>query len=196
MKYSDLVLSEREFLLNEYNMFRSRYKNVVNDIADIGIDYFHLVGGRGSTFYKPSHNEQWITQNWAIPNMLPKHGFEFWHDQLWVNVAAGTRGANALALSESSAEPSFDDETLPGEITDTGLGRAFSSPAPAHIDFSNISILEKTFLPTGVKTPRLLGLYNTETVAGSNVLQMVKLDAHHTTANGGSLRVLLTVTAP
>lgn len=195
MKYSDLVRHEREFLLDEYHDFRHRYKNVINDAEQIGIDYGHLIGGRASTFYKPFEGE-WITTNLAIPNMLPKYGFEFWHDQLWCNTSAGTRGANAIGLTESSAEPSFDDEELPSEITDTGLGRAFSSPAPAHIDFSNISILEKTFAPTGAKTPKMLGLFNTTTVAGSKVLQMVKLDVHHTTANGGALRVLLTVTAP
>lgn len=196
MKYSDLVLAEREFLLNEYNNFRHRYKNVVNDFGDIGIDYYHLVGGRGSTYYKPSLNEQWVTQNYSIPNMLPKYGFEFWHDQLYVNTSAGTQGANIIALTESTAEPNFDDEVLPSEITDTGLARAASSPAPAHIDFTNVSVIEKTFLPTGSKTPRMLGLYNTLTVSGSKVLQMVKLDAHHTTVNGGALRVILTVTVP
>src|ERR1044071_1726187 len=79
-------------------------------------------------------------------NLVPNAGLDWMHAQLYINVAAGTRGANYIAVSETTSVPDETWTTLTGEITTGGLARATASPVASHVAGTNVSIIEKTFV--------------------------------------------------
>lgn len=178
-------------------------QNIINsNILDkiISGDYSSLYGARFSQYYNHFDDvseklQGWICYGFDIPNLLVEEGTDWWHNQLYGNTVAGTRGANYISLSEDTSTPDTDWVVLPSEIVDTGLARAEASPAPSHIAGTNVTVVEKTFSPTGVKTIRLGGLH----YAGSgsnNLVNAAQWDKIVTTANGSSYRALVTITLP
>ena len=84
-------------------------------------------------------------------NLLTNGGRDWMHNQVYTNTAAGTRGANYIASTESTITPAAGDTTLSGEITTNGLAR-IEALTKTHSGGSNSTVLEHTFTATGAFT--------------------------------------------
>jgi len=125
-------------------------------------------------------------------NLMPTAGRDWVHAQLYTNTSAGTQGARYIAVSETTDEPDDTWTTLDGEITTGGLSRAASSPAPAHVTGTNVSIIEKTFTASAnFPDTQVVGLFN---ASSSGILAHVGRFAQVANVqNGQNLRVLCTI---
>lgn len=85
--------------------------------------------------------DKWETIDQYHPNLLTTDGRDFFHQQVYINTAAGTRGANYLAVTTDSGAPAAGDTTLTGEIAAGGLARA-DSTTKTHADNGNSSTIE------------------------------------------------------
>lgn len=109
-------------------------------------------------------NEQIIQID--VHNLLTTSGRDFFHAQLYTNVAAGTKGANAIALSDNAVDPVIGDTTLVGEITTGGLTRVQASSI-VHVVGTNLTTFENVFTATAIFTNiHKSGLFNQNTIGG------------------------------
>ena len=114
---------------------------------------------------KGRHNEQIIQK--AIGNLLTTSGRDFFHAQVYTNISAGTKGGNAIALSEDGTDPVVGDTTLVGEITTNGLTRVQASTI-SHIAGTNVTTLEEVFTATAIFTSiHKAALFNQDTIGGT-----------------------------
>lgn len=86
------------------------------------------------------------------PNLLTNNGRDLFHAQCYTNSAAGTRGSNYIALTESVITPAVGDTSLTGEIATNGLSRADASAGATHTTGTNSTTITKTFTATGAFT--------------------------------------------
>jgi len=137
--------------------------------------------------------------NVDVPNIVTFAGIDWWHSQLLTNTsqASATIGSHYTALSESTQTPNQTWTTLDAEITTGGLGRAASSPVPAHVVGTNVTVVDKTFTASAnFSGVRLVGLFNNAT-AGSGVLNHVGLlDKVTAVPSGQQIRAVSTLTFP
>jgi hypothetical protein len=84
-------------------------------------------------------------------NLLTDAGRDWMHAQVYTNVAAGTRGANFIASTESSITPAAANTTLTGEISTNGLAR-IEAGTKTHSAGTNSTTLEHTFTASGAFT--------------------------------------------
>ena len=100
------------------------------------------------------------------PNLLTLGGRDFFHAQDYTNTSAGTKGGNAIALSDEGTDPVDTDTTLVGEITSDGLTRVQASTI-SHIVGTNITTLEEVFTATAIfSNIHKSGLFNQDTIGG------------------------------
>src|SRR5512134_1188434 len=103
---------------------------------------------------------QWETIDEYHPNLLTTDGRDFFHQQVYINNTAGTRGANYLAVTADAGAPAAGDTTLTGEITTNGLARA-DSTTKTHGDNTNSSTIEHEWTATGThNSVQKCGLFN------------------------------------
>lgn len=159
---------------------------------------FHGCGYFNTYIEKHKHNNinlpviETLCVNKDIHNLLPIAGRDWATEQLLENTGAGTRGANYIALSETTS--SIDDSmtTLTGELTLYGLGRALATIT--HVDGTNSTLVDKTFscsggsYTTGIST---VALFNNS--SGGTMFRIAKLSNILPVANGESYRALGTV---
>lgn len=101
-----------------------------------------------------------------IKNLLTDSGRDFFHAQDYTNVAAGTKGGNAIAVSDDAGAPVAGDTTLVGEITTGGLTRVVASSI-VHSGGTNVTTLENTFTATAIFTAlHKSALFNQDTIGG------------------------------
>lgn len=81
-------------------------------------------------------------------NLLCNAGRDAFHNLVYVNAAAGTRGYGYIASTESTITPAVGDTTLTGEISTNGLARA-DATTKTHTPGSNSTLLEHTFTASG-----------------------------------------------
>lgn len=99
-------------------------------------------------------------------NLLTLGGRDFFHAQVYTNIGAGTRGGNAIAVSDDATDPVDTDTTLVGEITTDGLTRVEASII-SHIVGTNLTTLEEVFTATAIFTNlHKSGLFNQVTIGG------------------------------
>lgn len=99
-------------------------------------------------------------------NLLTTSGRDFFHAQLYTNTSAGTKGANAIALSDNATDPVVGDTTLVGEITTGGLTRVEASSI-VHVAGTNLTTLEEVFTATAIFAAiHKSGLFNLNTIGG------------------------------
>jgi hypothetical protein len=100
-----------------------------------------------------------------VHNLLTTDGRDFYHAQCIIETAANTtKGANHIALTESTITPAAGDTTLAGEITTNGLGRSNPSTTITHTDNTNSSTVEHTFTAAGSFTDvKASALFNAAT---------------------------------
>lgn len=101
-----------------------------------------------------------------VHNLLTISGRNFFHAQLYTNTSPGTKGANAIALSEDATNPVAGDTALVGEITTGGLTRVQASSI-VHVGGTNLTTLENVFTATAVFTAvHKSALFNQNTIGG------------------------------
>jgi len=124
-------------------------------------------------------------------NLLTNGGRDFFHNQVYTNTSAGTRGAGFIALTTDVAAPDAADTTLATEITTGGLGRA-DADTKTHTTGTNVSTIEHTFTATAVHTAVVKsGMFNAATagtMTHENTFTSVTLQVNDT------LRVTWTLT--
>ena len=97
-------------------------------------------------------------------NLLTNGGRDFFHAQVYINTAAGTRGGNYIAVTTDVATPAAGDTTLATEITTGGLGRADAN-TKTHTNGTNVSTIEHTFTASAIHTAVVKSaLFNAATV--------------------------------
>lgn len=116
-----------------------------------------------------------------VDNLLTLDGRDFYHAQCLTNVAAGTRGANVIGLTESVITPSTADTALTGEIIVNGLDRQVATTI-THTNDTNQTTLGKTFAASGSFTSVLAAaLFNVLTAPVSGIMTH---EANFTTGSG------------
>ena len=116
------------------------------------------------TVNKGKDNEKIIQKD--VKNLLTTSGRDFFHNQVYTNTSAGTKGGNAIALSEDATNPVAGDTTLVGEITTGGLTRVLAGTI-SHIVGTNITTLENIFTATAIFTAiHKSALFNQDTIGG------------------------------
>ena len=109
-------------------------------------------------------NEEIIQED--IKNLLTTTGIDFFHDQCYFNTAAGTKGSNAIALSEDATNPAIGNTDLAGEIIVNGLTRVLAS-SRNHGSGTNVTTLANIFTATAVFTAvHKSALFNQDTIGG------------------------------
>ena len=128
-----------------------------------------------------------------VPNIVPNGGRDWVHDQLYVNVAAGTIGANHIALTVDATGTDVTDTVLPGEITTGGLARALATTI-THTPGTNVTTLQKTFSATATHTNvQMSALFNQLAIGGDMAHEDIFTPV--TLNNGDDLQVTWTLTA-
>jgi len=124
-----------------------------------------LVNGYVTITKNKGRKDEVIVQE-DITNLLTTSGRDFFHNQVYTNTSAGTKGGNAIALSLDASDPVIGDTTLVGEITADGLTRVQASTI-SHTVGTNVTTLEETFTATAVFTNlHKSGLFNQNTIGG------------------------------
>lgn len=127
------------------------------------------------------------------PNLLTTSGRDFFHAQLYTNVAVGTKGGNAIAVSDDATNPVAGDTTLVGEITTGGLTRVQASTI-SHTLGTNVTTLEEIFLASAVFTNiHKAALFNQDTIGGQ-MTHAREFDADVDLQIGDTLTVKWTLT--
>ena len=102
----------------------------------------------------------WETIDQHHPNLLTTEGRDFFHAQVYTNVAAGTRGSNFIAVSTDGTAPAAGDTTLTAEITTNGLAR-IQATTINHTDNANVTLIEHEWTASGTHTNvQKVGLFN------------------------------------
>lgn len=118
------------------------------------------------TVTKNKGRENEILVQADIKNLLTDSGRDFFHAQDYTNTSAGTKGGNAIAVSDDAANPVVGDTTLVGEITTNGLTRV-EAPSITHSAGTNVTTLENTFTATAIFTAlHKSALFNQNTIGG------------------------------
>lgn len=101
-----------------------------------------------------------------VKNLLTDGGRDFFHQQNYTNIVAGTQGGNGIALSDDAGDPAVGDTTLVGEITTGGLTRVEASVI-SHIAGTNVTTIENIFTATIIFTAlHKSALFNQPTLGG------------------------------
>jgi len=99
-------------------------------------------------------------------NLLTLSGRDFFHAQVYTNLIAGTKGGNAIAVSEDATNPVVGDTDLVGEIIADGLTRVEASTV-SHIAGTNVTTIEEVFTATAIFTSiHKAALFNQDTIGG------------------------------
>ena len=113
---------------------------------------------------KGKANQQLVQED--ITNLLTTSGRDFFHNQVYTNTSAGTKGGNAIAVSNNAVDPVAGDTTLVGEITTGGLTRVQATTI-SHTVGTNVTTLENEFIATAAFTGlHKSGLFNQNTIGG------------------------------
>jgi hypothetical protein len=116
-------------------------------------------------------------------NLLVFAGRDWFHNQLYTNTAAGTRGSGFVAVSADAGNPATGDTTLTGEITTGGLARA-DADTKQHVNGTNLTTIEHTFTAsaqhTGVRRVMLFNAASGGTGSHSNTFTAANLEINDT----------------
>lgn len=124
-----------------------------------------LVNGYVTITKNKGRKDEIIIQE-DLKNLLTDSGRDFFHAQDYTNTSAGTKGGNAIALSDDAGAPVVSDTTLVGEITTGGLTRVEASTI-SHTGGTNVTTLEEVFTATAVFTAiHKSALFNQNTIGG------------------------------
>lgn len=139
-------------------------KTVFNQVRHLHEDGIPVHGFVTVTKNKGRPDEEIIQTD--LENLLTTSGRDFFHNQLYTNTSAGTKGANAIAISDNAVNPVAGDTTLVGEITTGGLTRVQAATI-SHTVGTNVTTLENVFTATAVFTAlHKSGLFNQNTIGG------------------------------
>jgi len=138
-------------------------KAILNKI--ININENSMVNGYVTVIKnKGTENEILIQED--IKNLLTTSGRDFFHAQDYTNTSVGTKGSNAIAVSDNATDPAAGDTTLSGEITTGGLTRVQATTI-SHSVGTNVTTLENTFTATAAFTDlHKSALFNQNTIGG------------------------------
>lgn len=128
-------------------------------------------------------------------NLFTNSGRDFGHNQVYINVSAGTRGAGFIGLTTDTAAANAADTSLASEITSNGLQRADAS-TKTHTNGTNTSTIQNTFTASGAFTAiHKSALFNAAgpPVSGTMVHEAV-LPSDVTLASGDSLAITWQIT--
>jgi len=134
-------------LITDTHVYDPILKNVLSRQAAIG-------GWITTNIYRAALGI-WERNGSLQKNLLTNGGRDFLHNQGYTNAAAGTRGANYLALTENATAAAAGDTTLTGEIATGGLARSdvtAASPGVAHTSGTNSTLFDITFTATSAFT--------------------------------------------
>ena len=132
----------------------TKSRNVEDKVSDKGIHGYVTVQKYTAA------TGQWETIDQYHPNLLTTEGRDFFHQQVYINTSAGTRGANFMGVSTDATAPAAGDTTLTGEISTNGLARV-SATTITHGDNTNSSTIEHEYTATGTHTNvQKVGLFN------------------------------------
>lgn len=98
---------------------------------------------------KKALSSKWNIIEYFKPNLLTNGGRDWIHAQVYTNTAAGTVGANFIAVSSDAVAPAVTDTTLASEIVTSGLSRAAASPVASHTSGTNSSTIQVTYTASG-----------------------------------------------
>lgn len=143
------------------NIMKKQSRGVIEENSKIN-GYVTIIKNKGRS------NEQIIQKD--KPNLLTTTGRDFFHDQVYVNITAGTRAANVIGLTADAATPDAADTELANEITTGGLSRVTATTI-THATSSNLTTLEELFTATAQFTGiHASGLFNVTTAPISGIM--------------------------
>lgn len=97
-------------------------------------------------------------------NLLTNGGRDFFHNQVYTNTSAGTRGGNYIAVSANAGGAAAGHTSLAGEIASGGLARA-DADTKSHTNGTNTSTIEHTYTASAIHTDvQLCALFNASSV--------------------------------
>ena len=121
------------------------------------------VGGVVTVTVNKGRPDERVTQK-DITNLLTTVGRDFFHAQIYTNVAVGTQGGNEMAISDDATAVTDVDTLLTGEITTNGLIRSVATTI-SHITASNETTLEIIYTAGAAFTAlHKAALFNASTV--------------------------------
>jgi len=123
----------------------TRARNVKDEVSPKGIHGYITV-----QVYRHLE-DRWEVIDQYHPNLLTTDGRDFYHQQVLINTAAGTRGSNCIAVSTDATAPAAGDTTLTGEISTNGLARIQATNI-THGDNTNSSTIEHEWTASGTHT--------------------------------------------
>lgn len=129
-----------------------------------------------------------------VHNLLTTDGRDFYHMQCVIETAANTtKGANHIAVTESTITPAAGDTALSGEVTTNGLARSNPSTTITHTDNTNSSTVEHTFTASGSFTDvKASALFNASS-AGIMTHEANFASGSGTLISGDTLKVTWTI---
>jgi hypothetical protein len=166
----------------------------ITGIWNVWADHYHgyderyniRVNGTDAVLHPPKLEREVLAQD--KHNLLTNDGRDWMHAQVYTNIAAGTIGANYIAVTVNATAPAAADTTLTGEIATGGLARA-QATTRTHTVGTNATTLAITFTASAQHTAvQKGGLFNASS-AGTM--------AHENTFTAASLEIndTLTITA-
>lgn len=152
-----------------------------------------MIHGYLSASVIKTKNEPTILSN-RKHNLLTTDGIDFYHSQCLVaDVAANTKAANNIAVTEATITPAVGNTTLSAEITTNGLARSNPTSTVVHTDNTNSTTIEHTFTASGAFTDvKASALFNASS-AGTMTHIATFATGSGTLASGDTLKVTWTI---
>lgn len=139
--------------------------SISNDKARGLIENSLKIGGYVTVIKNKGRADEKVIQIDKL-NLLTTSGRDFFHAQVYTNVTAGTKGGNAIALSDDATDPVVSDTALVGEIITGGLTRVQASVI-SHTVGTNVTTLEEIFTATAIfSAVHKSALFNQDTIGG------------------------------
>jgi len=164
MNFFGKKLAEKSKSLIEAVTSSDQLRAAINQVRSLKEDSV-IIGGYVTVIKNKGREDEEIIQV-DMPNLLTTSGRDFFHAQLYTNTSVGTKGANAIAISDNAVNPVAGDTTLVGEITTGGLTRVQAATI-THVAGTNVTTLENVFTATAIFTAlHKSGLFNQNTIGG------------------------------
>lgn len=157
-------LSTKAQFLLEVVTNDDKLKAMYNQARELQDNNFPVHGYVTVIVNKGKANQQIVQED--VRNLLTTSGRDFFHNQVYTNTSAGTKGGNAIAVSNNAVDPVAGDTTLVGEITTGGLTRVQATTI-SHTVGTNVTTIENEFIATSTFTAlHKSGLFNQNTIGG------------------------------
>lgn len=165
------------------------YITVTAQIRDGDSHYICYAPGTNFSYRLPKYKTVVLAQ--VKQNLLTNNGRDLFHNQCYVNTAAGTRGAGYIAVSSGTTNETTSSTTLETEIATGGLTRA-DATTKSHSAGTNSTLIEHTFTASATHTAvHKSAMFNAS--SGVTMTHVANFASDATLVSGDTLKVSWTL---